>query len=255
MAVSASQGQNSANFVPSPEPSTAVSAAEASPASNSGHSFSRDGSASDSPSHRDQAGGPAPTPTEAARLTEANSLTFAADGASPAPPSQQIVAGIQRAVPAPQTGQTLTDAQQSTLDGRQPLKTITLSLSPANLGTVDVELSLKSGQLGVRLHVQEAGTAQLLRQDSGLEKLLESAGYAVKSLSIHLSPQASEIAPSPGQTAANGQSFSNPFGSARGGQEQAQPQSHKGQQTDRNADQRPGYGRTEDVSDGGSLYV
>ena len=52
-----------------------------------------------------------------------------------------------------------------------------------------VELSLKSGQLGVKLQVEEPGTVQLLRQDGSLEKLLESAGYAVQSLSIHLSPQ------------------------------------------------------------------
>ena len=105
--------------------------------------------------------------------------------------------------------------------------------------------SFKSGRLGVRLQVQEAETVQLLRQDRALEKLLEFAGYTVQSLSIHLAPQPAHA---PGQATPNGQGFSNQFSSAGDGQEQGSSQSHKGQPADRNADQRPGYGRTEDVA-------
>ncbi len=191
---------------------------------------------------------------EAPRSIEGSSaIAFGVSNASPATPAQQILDGIQRAIPTADNSQPLTG--EPALDGQQPLKTITVALSPANLGNVAVELSFKSGQLGVKLQAQEAGTVQLLRQDGALKKLLESAGYTVQSLSIHLAPQPSQTAQAPAQATQNGQSFSNPFSSAGGGQEQGQSQSHKGQPTDRNTDQRPGYGRTEDVSGGGSLYV
>ncbi len=182
-------------------------------------------------------------------------IPLGANCASPSTPAQQILDGIERAIPTGDNSQALSSALQPTLDGQQPLKTITVALSPASLGTVAVELSLKSGQLGVKLRVQEADTVQLLRQDGSLEKLLESAGYAVQSLSIHLSPQPSQPTQAQGQATPNGQSFSNQFSSSGSGQEQGSSQSHKGQPTDRNGDQRPGHGRTENVSGGGSLYV
>ncbi len=95
----------------------------------------------------------------------------------------------------PTAGQSSTDTVQTTPDGQQPLKTITLALSPASLGNVAVELSLKGGNLGVKLQVQEPGTVQLLRQDGALEKLLESAGYSVQNLSVQLAPQTFSACP------------------------------------------------------------
>ena len=182
--------------------------------------------------------GPAPTLAEAPRSFELSSaIALGSAGASAATPAQQILVGIQRAIPAADNSQTLPGALQPTLDGQQqPLKTITVALSPASLGNVAVELSLNSGQLGVKLRVEEPATVQLLRQDGSLEKLLESAGYAVQSLSIHLSPQ--PIQPTQGQTTPNGQSFSNQFSAAGGGQEQGHSQSHKGQPEDRNGKAR-----------------
>jgi flagellar hook-length control protein FliK len=234
-------------------PTNAVAASRLTP--NGGGGNSHDGSAKDKDSHNNPADGPSAS-TEVPRSSEVSlAIPIGASGSSPSTPAQQILDGIQHAIPAADTSEAPTSALQPTLDGQQPLKTITVALSPASLGTVAVELSLKSGQLGVKLRVQEAGTAQLLRQDGALEKLLESAGYAVQSLSIHLSPQPSQPPQTPGQATPNGQGFSNPFSSSGSGQEQGRSQSHKDQPTDRNGDQRPGHGRTENVSGGGSLYV
>ena len=217
---------------------------------------SQDGSARDKASHNQPGDGPASASAEAPRPSEVSlAIPFGASGASPSTPAQQILGGIQRAMPAADDSQALTSAPQPTLDGQQPLKTITVALSPASLGTVTVELSLKSGQLGVKLRAQEADTVQLLKQDGSLEKLLESAGYAVQSLSIQLSPQPGQPTQAQGQAAPNGQSFSNPFSSSGSGQDQGRSQSHKEQPTDRNGDQRPGHGRTEKISGGGSLYL
>jgi hypothetical protein len=209
----------------------------------------------DTASHNYPSGGPASTPADAPQSFEVPpAIAPGAAGASLANPAQQVFDGIQRALPGTDNSQTSPNALQPSLDvQQQALKTITVALSPASLGNVAVELSLKSGQLGVKLQVQEPGTVQLLRQDGSLQKLLESAGYTVQSLSIHLSPQPNQ--PPQGQTAPNGQSFSNSFSSSGGGQEQGHSQSYKGRTADRNGDQRPGYGRTEDVSGGGSLYV
>ena len=236
-------------------PTYTVSAPEQSATPSKRGGSSPDTLAKDRASHGSASSGPAPTPAEAPRSFEVSSaIELASVGASAAPLAQQILVGIQRAIPAADNSETSPGALQPTLDGQQqPLRTITVALSPASLGNVAVELSLNSGRLGVKLQVEEPATVQLPRQDGSLEKLLESAGYAVQSLSIHLSPQPNQ--PIQGQTTPNGQGFSNQFSPAGGGQEQGHSQSHKGQPEDRNADQKPGYGRAEDVRGGGSLYV
>ncbi len=131
-----------------------------------------DGSAGDTASHRDQSASPATTtPAEAQQTLEAGASV--ASGAGSSSPAQQIFDGIQRTVSSSSASQVSTDGVQTTLDGQQPLKTITLTLSPPSLGNVAVELSLKNGKLGIQLQAQEPGTVQLLRQDGALEKLLE----------------------------------------------------------------------------------
>ncbi|HWJ17156.1 MAG TPA: flagellar hook-length control protein FliK, partial [Geobacterales bacterium] len=190
-------------------PANAVSASRLNVTPNPGGGGNSDGgSAKDKNSHNHPGDGPSAS-ADVPRSSEVSlAIPLGASGASPSTPAQQIINEIQRAIPAADKSQALTSALQPTLDGQQPLKTITVALSPASLGTVAVELSLKSGQLGVKLRVQEADTVQLLRQDGSLEKLLESAGYAVQSLSIHLSPQPSQPPQAQGQATANGQSFS-----------------------------------------------
>lgn len=117
-----------------------------------------------------------------------------------------------------------------------------------------MELSLKGGNLGVKLQVQEPGTVQLLRQDGALEKLLESAGYSVQNLSVQLAPQNSQLAQTT-QSAPNAQNFSGQLNPGGSGQRQGNSQGYNGQSTSRHQDQGPGNGRAEDLSGSGSLYV
>lgn len=235
-------------------PASSVPNSGSSVAPSRSRGASSDGSSGDTASHRDQSASPAATtPAEAHQTLEAGA-SFAAD-AGGGSPAQQIFDGIQRAVSSSTGGQVSTDMVQTTLDGQQqPLKTITLALSPPSLGNVAVELSLKNGKLAIQLQAQEPGTVQLLRQDGALEKLLESAGYSVQNLSVQLAPQTPQLAQT-AQAAPNPQNFSGQFNSSGSGQQQGNSQSYNGQTTNRRQEQGPGNGRTEDLSGGGSLYV
>ena len=96
---------------------------------------SHDGSAKDRASHNHPGGEPASASAEVPRSSEVSlAITLGASGASPSTPAQQILDGIERAIPAADNSQALTSALQPTLDGQQPLKTITVALSPASLG-------------------------------------------------------------------------------------------------------------------------
>ncbi len=235
-------------------PASSVPNLGSSVAPSKGRRATSDGSAKDTASHRDQYSSPATaTPAESQQALEAGA-SLASEAGGGGSPAQQILDGIQRAVSSSSTVQVSTDMAQTTLDGQQPLKTITLALSPPSLGNVAVELSLKNGKLGIQLQAQEPGTVQLLRQDSALEKLLESAGYSVQNLSVQLAPQASQLAQT-AHAAPNAQNFSGQFNSGGSGQQQGNSQSYNGQSTSRHQEQGPGNGRTEDLSGGGSLYV
>jgi flagellar hook-length control protein FliK len=86
-------------------------------------------------------------------------------GASPSSPSQMM--------------------QDRPLVPGQVLRTIDLTLSPADLGTVRIRLSLKSNALDIDAEASKASTAKLLDDDrKGLEQSLRNAGYDVTSLKI-----------------------------------------------------------------------
>jgi flagellar hook-length control protein FliK len=67
----------------------------------------------------------------------------------------------------------------------QVLRTIDLTLSPPDLGTVRLKLSLTSNALDINAEASKASTAKLLDDDrKGLEQSLRDAGYDVKSVKI-----------------------------------------------------------------------
>jgi hypothetical protein len=67
----------------------------------------------------------------------------------------------------------------------QVLRTIDLTLSPPDLGTVRLKLSLKASALDINAETSKAATAKLLDDDrKGLEQSLRDAGYDVKSLKV-----------------------------------------------------------------------
>lgn len=67
----------------------------------------------------------------------------------------------------------------------QVLRAIDLTLSPPDLGTVRLKLSLKASALDIDAEASKTATAKLLDDDrKGLEQSLRDAGYDVKSLKI-----------------------------------------------------------------------
>ncbi|MFA7306094.1 MAG: flagellar hook-length control protein FliK [Hyphomicrobium sp.] len=67
----------------------------------------------------------------------------------------------------------------------QVLRTIDLTLSPPDLGTVRLKLTLKASALDINAETSKAATAKLLDDDrKGLEQSLRDAGYDVKSLKV-----------------------------------------------------------------------
>jgi hypothetical protein len=213
------------------------------------------GSADDAASkqNRDPSDGGAQASSAAPLASAGNPGVASAVGDSSfAPAAQQIFDGIQSSLPADASTQTPNDVQQTAADG--PLKTITIALNPASLGTVTVELTLKSGKLGVKLQVEEPATAQMLRHDDGaLEILLQSAGYSVQSMQVSL--QSPALAGAAAQGAQSGQDFSSQTNANGGGQQQQASQRYDGQPSDKRQDQRAGYGSVQDLDGGGSLYV
>lgn len=168
-------------------------------------------------------------------------------------PSQQIFDAIESAAP-PASADTPADSAQTASASLQPVKTISLALTPQNLGSVSIELSLKGGKLDVTVKAAEPETAQLLRRDNGaLEKLLQSAGYTVQEVSIQASSQPAQPSQTGAQTAPGGQGSADPS-NADGGRDQSRRQGSNDRPGQKSSDQRPTNGAP-DYSGGGSLYV
>jgi hypothetical protein len=107
---------------------------------------------------------------------------------APSVVSQQVRSGVLAALADENPGASVSSQPQ--LADRPPvagqvLKTIDLTLSPPDLGTVRLKLSLKSSALDIDAATSKAATAKLLDNErSGLEQSLRDAGYDVKSLKI-----------------------------------------------------------------------
>lgn len=103
-------------------------------------------------------------------------------------PTQQIRNGIVDAL----SGDATTTSTTSQIGQNRPvvvpgqvLRSIDVTLSPENLGTVRLRLSLKSNSLEIDAEASKASTAKLLNDDrKGLEQSLRDAGYDVTSLKI-----------------------------------------------------------------------
>ena len=211
-------------------------------------------------SHPGHSGAETPTPAPAGKQAVRSSEVSAAPAASltsqtASSPMQQVFDAIQSAMPAAK-GETAPAAGSPSVPADyQPLKTITIAFQPDNLGTVTMQLSLKSSQLGVRLDASDPSTAQLLRQHDGdLSDLLQSAGYVVGNIAIHAASQAAP-ADAQAQAGAGGQNASNTGGSGTGGGSQGTGSETQRQSGSRNGQREAPHGSAETPNSDGSLYV
>ena len=66
-----------------------------------------------------------------------------------------------------------------------PIRTLDVTLSPGNLGSVTISMKLVDGSLHLGVAAQDAGTAHLIERDKGaLAGALHASGYAVADLNI-----------------------------------------------------------------------
>lgn len=85
------------------------------------------------------------------------------------------------------------------------LRSLDLTLSPPDLGSVRLRLSLKSNSLAIEAEASKAATAKILNDDrTSLERGLRDAGYDVSSLKI-------SEASSSNSASSNGQTSGSPF--------------------------------------------
>jgi len=103
--------------------------------------------------------------------------------------TQQVQEGVLDALASDAGGTQQASASQPlqntpTISG-QVLRTIELTLSPADLGSVHLRLSLKSNTLSIEAETSKASTAKLLNDDRGvLEQNLRDAGFDLSTLKI-----------------------------------------------------------------------
>jgi hypothetical protein len=103
--------------------------------------------------------------------------------------TQQVKNGVLNALTGdkgstPQTSAPQLPQDRPVIPG-QVLRSIDLTLSPPDLGTVRLKLSLKSNALDIDAEASKASTAKLLDDDrKSLEQSLRDAGYDVKNLKI-----------------------------------------------------------------------
>lgn len=191
-------GETAANVVdgsPSKTQLQAVSAPEANaqgnPSFSSGDQAGADlqGKAAGDPAERKVAKADASTPIDQIFSAGPSSSQGAASGVT-----AQIRNGVLDALAGGATSGKATQAASSTaatdLQNRAPapspvLRTLDLTLSPPDLGSVRLHLSLKSNSLAIEAEASKASTAKILSDDRAtLERGLKDAGYDLSSLKI-----------------------------------------------------------------------
>lgn len=137
---------------------------------------------------RDGRAGDFGAPAKAATETAFSRLDQIQANAQAAPTQQiadRIAAELEGAEPS--TDRADQSSAGANPGGGSPVKILHLQLSPADLGTVTLRLSLKGDALSIELDVSRHGTAQLLKNDrDALSSILRAAGYAVDGVTVQI---------------------------------------------------------------------
>jgi flagellar hook-length control protein FliK len=137
----------------------------------------------------------------------------------------------------------------------QPVRTLTLGLTPQNLGEVTVRLSMNGSKLSVVLSVEQPEAAQLLAQDrETLEGLLRSTGYKVDTISIQLAPQAVTSVTTGSVTASGDQAQSGSADTGSDGMGRS-GQKDRGESGNRTMKEGSEHGQAESHRNRGALYI
>lgn len=97
-----------------------------------------------------------------------------------------VAAGLQRSDDLGPVRAPTSAPSQPSISAR-PVQVLQIRLEPPELGTVSVRMRLDANALEVRIDARQPGTADLIRSDQGaLTRLLQSAGYDVEILTIHV---------------------------------------------------------------------
>ncbi|KAI95119.1 hypothetical protein T281_07240 [Rhodomicrobium udaipurense JA643] len=198
------------------------------------------------------AGGAAAAVTQDASPSEVV-LSASASTASGAV-AQQVANAISAASSA-DTSQPTSRVALPAAETTQPVRTLTLGLTPQNLGEVTVRLSMNGSKLSVVLSVEQPEAAQLLAQDrETLEGLLRSTGYKVDTVSIQLAPQ--PVTPvttgsvtASGDQAQSGSADTGSDGMGRSGQKD------RGESGNRSMKEGSEHGQAESHRNRGALYI
>lgn len=183
-------------------------------------------------------------------------------GSNP-PPMEQIARAIATATPA-STAAGMASAAGTVaapLPGVGTPRTLQIALQPAELGTVDVVLSLENGILEIEVKVDRGAAADaVIAEQEQLRQALADAGLDVGQLVIEARRPAEAAAPSPAHPSAGGggqlmdgrSSGDSPTGGERG----TPPGSQGGQREGRSGDgRRSGGGGAGRGAEAGVIYI
>jgi chemotaxis protein MotD len=170
--------------------------------------------------------------------------------------SERIAVELAASAPAPETPAGAT--HPATV-----IRTLTIQLEPADLGTLTVHLTIKNDGLEVHVEASRRETARMIEDDQKtLSHLLQSAGYRVDALAVQVSDAARMGAAPQGAANPGAQSSALPSGqqqqgsSQPGGQSPGSPQ-HQERDGGERHETRSGNGHDKANADrlGGDVYV
>ena len=104
-------------------------------------------------------------------------------------PVEQIANAILSGGQSSSAGRSLSGVEAPLLHrpATQTVRVLQVQLEPKELGAITVHLKLASNALEVRVESEKARTAELIRKDqAALTRLLQSAGYDVEVLAVHV---------------------------------------------------------------------